>query len=88
MHECTWRRRREIGRDLEARTNQADQVGRIIEMTSTIVGTFPSARGALEDTEDLIALLAGAAALLRETANGMRGLETELIASERNAGQG
>ncbi len=72
------RSRRAIGRDLETRTMRAGQVVRIIELASDYAGEMPPLMN-LDPIENLMALLAGASALLRETSTAMRSLEDELI---------
>jgi hypothetical protein len=73
------RSRRAIGRDLESRALGTEQVGRIIEMAAEYAGEMPLPIAGLDPVENLIALLAGASALLRETSAAVHGLECELI---------
>jgi hypothetical protein len=78
MQNPSFRPRNEIGLDLGSVTNGAHDVERIIEHARWCSLETDVRRISLAQTEEIAALMAGAAALLRETAAKMSALSDEL----------
>lgn len=85
MNNHNHRDRQRIANDLEGRNLGFDQVDRIITMTSDYVGESCLNKARLETDMDIMAFLAGASALLKQTLRQVGKIEDELRTGERDA---